>query len=261
MPDPRYRHQFRPAFSRLHEDRDLRWVVPLTVRYVLAIVGGRYSGKSAALAYLAEKRGFHTYTLTDDLRNEARRRGISPEPRHKLHDLAEELRAEHEDNAYLARLTLRRIHRDNLAHRNAPASAKRIAVAGIKRLEELEQFELLPAHGVICLKTDPDCMRYERARDAGLLARELEAIVDDQGRSPAVTKESFEHYLDERDLGTTKLLREGRAWTAGYCQDVRSLLDLDFAKPIDNSGRRADMYTSLDRVVHELDEEYRAVGG
>jgi len=262
MPDERYRHQFRPAFSRLHKDRDLRWVVPLNVRYVIAIVGGRFSGKSTALAYLSEKRGFHTYTLTEDLRDEARKRGVGLEPRHKLHDLAEELRAEYRDNAYLARLTLRRIHREHLAHRNTPSSTKRIAVAGIKRLEELQQFEFLPACHVVQISTDPDVeRRFERANRSGLLARELNAIVDDQGHSPEVTKESFQLHLDDRDRGTSSILREDRLWTAGYEQDARALLDLPSARNVDNNGTNAELYAQLDEVVRELDERYRAIDG
>ena len=112
-PNARYRGQFRPEFSRLHRDGDLFWVVPFPIRYAVGVTGERLAGKSAALAYLTEKRGFRLYSLATELRAIALHRGIPLEPRSWLQDLGDEVRAEHDDPAFLARLTLRRIRRDH----------------------------------------------------------------------------------------------------------------------------------------------------
>src|SRR4051794_27116556 len=87
----RYKGQFRPEFSRLHRDKDLFWVVPFSVRYVVAVTGERFAGKSACLSYLSEKRAFRIYSLANVLREIAIKRGMPIEPRTQLQDLGDEV--------------------------------------------------------------------------------------------------------------------------------------------------------------------------
>src|SRR4051794_22456679 len=87
----RYLGQFRPEYSRLHQDHDLFWVVPFRVRYILAVLGRRYAGTSSVLTYLGEKRNFETYTLTNTLRELALSRGIPLEPRSSLQDFGNQV--------------------------------------------------------------------------------------------------------------------------------------------------------------------------
>jgi len=253
----RYLNQFRPSYSRLHEDADLRWVVPFSVRYVIAIVGPRFSGKSVALGYLNEARGFRTYSLTDQLRTEAARRGMPLEPRAILRDLGDELRAQHGDPALLARLTLRRIQHEHQAHHPAPGPPQRIAVGGFKRPEELELFQLLGEDCEVIVVTAGDELRFKRARGSGMLAQELNDIVDDRGKSPPVTLRSFRRHVDERDLRGS-----GSPWTAGYGQAVQALLDMPAAhnNVLSNHGTLKDFYRRIDRVVSGLDEGHRTPG-
>lgn len=116
----RYDRQFRPTFSKLNRDEDLRWVAPLSVRYVLAVGGEWSAGKSAALAHLGERWHFRVYHRV------ALRSG--------LHDRTE-------DPAHLARLTLRRIHQDHLRQRRTAQPLPRIAVVGFEQPEEIKFFE------------------------------------------------------------------------------------------------------------------------
>lgn len=245
--DRRYNEQFRPEFSKLHADRDLRWVVPFSVRYLVAISGARFAGKSAALAFLSEKKGFELYSLATTLRETAVRLGVPLEPRYRLQDLGDELRAHFDDPAFLARMTLRRIHRDHLDQRGTIEPLRRIAVGGFKRREELQLFEAVGrfAHFRICAS---DETRLERAKDSGVGERELRSV----GFEGDLDEASFKRYIDARDL-------EGQdySWTDGYGQAVAEALAVP-SEEIENEGNLADLDEDLDAKVANLDRRYRA---
>ncbi len=251
MSDQRYQTQFRPEFSKLHRDRDLRWVVPFSVRYVVAVSGARFAGKSATLAHLGEKRGFELYSLASTLREEAVRLGVPVEPRYRLQDLGDELRAHFDDPAYLARMTLRRIHRDHLNQRGTIEPLRRVAVGGFKRPEELVLFETLGRFAHLRIEA-PDLTRIERARISGVGAREL-AHLDP---TPDLDATSFEEHIDARDQRG----REDR-WTGRYGQAVAELLALPAATTIRNEGNLAEFAELLDRKIEKLDERFRAFSG
>jgi dephospho-CoA kinase len=246
--DTRYNSQFRPEFSRLHRDRDLRWVVPFSVRYVVAVSGKRFAGKSTALAHLSEKRGFELYSLASVLREEAVRLGVELEPRTRLQDLGDELRAHFDDPAYLARLTLRRIHRDHLNQRTTIDPLRRVAVGGFKRPEELQLFEALGRFNHFRIDASLET-RLKRAVDSGVGDRELRHL----DPVPQLDKRSFVEHIDGRDL-------HGRDdfWTGRYGQAVEELLHSSAARPIKNEGSLADLGEELDREIDELDRDYRA---
>jgi hypothetical protein len=245
--DRRYNEQFRPAFSKLHADRDLRWVVPFSVRYLVAISGPRFAGKSAALAYLSEKKGFELYSLASTLREMAVEMGVPLEPRFRLQDLGDELRAHFDDPAYLARMTLRRIHRDHLDQRGTIEPLRRIAVGGFKRPEELRLFEALGRFQHLRISASDEA-RIERGRFSGIAARELRAI----GFDGEVDAESFRAYIDGRDLAGDE-----RPWTGKFGQAVGEVLQLPSAE-VRNEGTLADLAEQLDEKISLLDQRYRA---
>jgi hypothetical protein len=248
--DRRYHEQFRPEFSKLHVDRDLRWVVPFSVRYLVAVSGARFAGKSVALAHLSEKKGFELYSLATTLRETAVQLGVPLEPRYRLQDLGDELRAYFDDPAYLARMTLRRIHRDHLDQRGTIEPLRRIAVGGFKRPEEIQLFEALGrfAHFRIFAS---DATRRERARTSGVGERELRLV----GVEGDLDEESFRLNIDARDLGG----RDHR-WTAGYGQAVSEVLTAPSTE-IENEGTLADLDQGLDCEIKKLDALYRAFSG
>jgi dephospho-CoA kinase len=248
--DRRYNEQFRPEFSKLHADRDLRWVVPFSVRYLVAVTGSRFAGKSTALAYLSEKRGFELYSLATTLRETAVELGVPLEPRFRLQDLGDELRAHFGDPAFLARITLRRIHRDHLDQRGTVEPLRRIAVGGFKRLEELRLFEGLGRFQHIKVDAS-DKIRLKRAVASGVGERELRSI----GVDAKLDQESFRRHIDGRDL-------EGHSysWTEGFGQAVGELLKAP-SKVIPNEGKQADLAAALDEEISRLDKRYRAFSG
>jgi hypothetical protein len=246
--DTRYNEQFRPEFSRLHHDRDLRWVVPFSVRYVVAISGERFAGKSATLAHLSEKKGFELYSLASTLREEAVRLGVALEPRYRLQDLGDELRAHFNDPAYLARITLRRIHRDHLAQRGTIEPLRRVAVGGFKRPEEILLFESLGRFQHLKVAATL-ANRLQRAKRSGIGARELHLIDPDL----KLNKASFKRHIDDRD-------RQGddNPWRSGFGQAVAELMEMPGAEPVPNNDDLADLGSRLDEKIKQLDRLYRA---
>jgi dephospho-CoA kinase len=244
----RYSRQFRPEFSRLYRDHDLRWVVPFSVRYVIGVTGARFAGKSAALVYMADKRGFEMYSLGETLREIAVRLGVPLEPRYRLQDLGDELRAHFDDPAYLARITLRRIHRDHLDQRGTTEPLHRIAVGGFKRLEELQLFETLERFAHFSIVA-PQQVRFERALSSGIMERELRHLEP----RPKLDLPTFREHIERRDMN-------GRddPWTGTYGQAVAKLTDVPSAITIDNGGTYAALDQVLDHAIGKLDRSYRA---
>lgn len=254
LPSPaRYHGQFRPQYSRIHQDRDLFWVIPFPVRYIVGIVGLRFAGKSTVLSHLGEKHGFFVYNLSAVLREVAASRGVPLEPRAKLQDLGDEIRAERRDAGYLARLTLRRIRADFLTHRPLARPAPRIAVGGFKHPAEIEVFEKTARFQILAVDAN-DSTRFARANDSGLLKAELRAFPG----PPAPTADSFRRYIDSRD-------RRGHdfRWTAGYGQAVDGVMAkaADPDAHVANDDTLADLHQRVARCVDALDGRHRAARG
>ncbi|HEX2097260.1 MAG TPA: hypothetical protein VHF50_07830 [Solirubrobacterales bacterium] len=254
----RYKHQFPPAFSRLYADKDLSWVVPLRVDYIVGVIGFRFAGKSVALNYLSEKKGFRIYSLASAVRARADESGIPP-TRPNLQDLGDDMRAETEDGSRLARLALRQIRLDQLEH-NVVTPPVRIAVGGFKHPQELEAFERLTRFRAIRLHA-PLPLRYERARRSGLLRRELSEI--SPTRTPSM--KSFRGLIDGRDRHGAP----GRSWASGYEQAVDAVMATATA-PVDirnapvrrptrsDADKDEDLisfYEQIDRAVERIERD------
>jgi hypothetical protein len=236
----RYLQQFEPKLSQLGNDSDLWWVVPFSLRYVVGIAGRRFAGTSTALTYLSDKLGFKVYTLSQELREIARRQGIPLNSRERLQDLGDELRAQQQDGGYLARLTLQRIRADQL-HR--PESRARIAIGGFKHPSEIAVFEELDNFHFLQLSVG-ERRRYDRAVESGML--DLEHGRGRQGFT------WFKREVDARD-------RDGRSyhdWTGDYGQWVDGVLGKP-AKVIQNGLTRGKMFELLGDWIEELDREHQ----
>jgi hypothetical protein len=236
----RYLQQFEPKLSQLGNDRDLWWVVPFSLRYVVGVAGRRFAGTSTALTHLGDKLGFKVYSLSGELREIARRQGVPLDSRERLQDLGDELRAQRQDGGYLARLTLQRIRADQL-HR--PESRARIAVGGFKHPDEIAVFEKLDSFHFLQLHVG-EKRRYDRAVKSGML--DLEHGVARQGLI------WFKREVDARD-------RDGRGfhdWTGDCGQWVDGVLQQP-AKIIRNGFSRGKLFESLGDWVEELDREHQ----
>ncbi len=120
---------------------------------IIAVVGPIASGKSTAAGIL-RLRGFYSISLSDILREEAKRRGLRPS-RENLYALGEELRAKY-GRAVLAEMALKRIKA--LGARNA-------VIESVRWPEEVEALKRAGAV-VICIDA-PRWLRYLRVRRRG----------------------------------------------------------------------------------------------
>jgi molybdopterin-guanine dinucleotide biosynthesis protein len=244
----RYRWQFEPAFSRLHADDDLLWVVPFRVRYVLAICGQRFVGKTTAVSHLVEKHRFEHYSLSSTLRRMAAEAGVAEGDRVRLQDFGDTMRRQHSDPTWLARHTLREIRRDHLSHR-ASGPPARIVVGGFKRREELEVFRSIRQFHAIGLTCES---RYDRANASGIAAYELYL---DPGAK--VDPEQIDRDLDHRDRVGVDGAGDER-----YGQAVDEVMaSIPEKDQIANDGDVGALYGELSKRIRDLDLLYRRPRG
>lgn len=250
LDEQRYLGQFRPEYSRLHQDRDLFWVVPFPVRYMIGVVGYRFSGKSTVLSNLNEKHGFRLYNLSSSLREIAAERGVPLEPRARLQDLGDEVRAEAADGGFLARRLLRVIRADLLSLPPGQPPP-RIAVGGFKHPEEVSVFSQLQRFRLMAVEAEEQ-IRFERAMESGVLEEELSAFPG----PPAADLASFRRWIEDRDQRGG-----GNPWTQGYGQSVEKVLESVTAEhaTVTNNARLSDLHAEVRNHVIELNQNSSAM--
>lgn len=165
----RYVGQVKPAFSQLQADADLRWAAPLALRYILGVVGERYSGKSSVVDFLVARRGFRLYRMVHVVRDEAARRGVDPNDRKELRRFGDILRGQHGPDA-IAVLVWMRLRQD-LLDADRDREPKPVVVEGFKRPEELRAFQRLATFRTLVLDVDPE-VRLARAEQGNWLVDE-----------------------------------------------------------------------------------------
>jgi len=280
----RYQGQFRPKFSRIHQDPDLWWVTPMGIRYMVGVVGLRATGKSTVVAYLAEKKGFDVYSMSRIVRDEAEARGLSLK-RTTLQNLGDELRLEGlstvpEDGppgSYLARLQLRQIHQRHHFHNRRKGPKARVAVVGFKHPDELALFRQMTRFTTLLVSCSNEA-RARRALETGLLLRELqeanvampEANALCRGRVRSQMEQLFFEHLDGRD-------RDGHSyapWAGDLGQAVGRIVQDAEAHLVDEptgAGGEAvriinqapfddlhevELFRHIDTLVDQLDHAY-----
>lgn len=165
----RYKLQIKPALSRLHMDDDLKWVTPLAVPYVVGIVGEHYAGKSTAVDFLATRKHFRLYRLTQFVAEEARRRGRDSDDRATLRAVAREMREERGD-AVLAQLAFERI-RAELLDPDRSRQLVPVVIEGFRVPAEIEAWQDLEFFRPIVVEADIR-IRRQRAVEGGWLDRD-----------------------------------------------------------------------------------------
>lgn len=162
----RYSLQIKPALSQLHRDKDLLWLTPFAVRYVLGFVGERFAGTSTAIGFLFSRHHFRLYRLNQFVNEEARRRGLDAADPQVLATLTAELRDEY-GPAILAQLAFQRIRSDLLdpGRRN---NLVPVIIDDFQTREEMEVWQQLDLFRSVFVDT-PLRRRRERAVRNGLL--------------------------------------------------------------------------------------------
>jgi hypothetical protein len=269
----RYNGQFRPEFSRLYEDPDLLLITPLPVRYVVGVVGKRWSGKSATLTILREELGFDVHGLTDLVRATAEAQGRDSTDRRVLQEMADAARVEHAspsldndfgDGAYLARRMLRRLHDHHVHHSRRLNPPQRVALNGFGHPDEVEVFCRLPQFRIVRLVCD------EEAREARVPDGRLEKDAEAFGLSFTNSEEAFAQ-VDRCDLDGSEV----SPWAGDCVHSVQAVLDrvkelamsdeptaggvqakeLVFDLDIESKSGQSD----LESIVSKLDRQFRTL--
>lgn len=261
-PTERYLGQFRPEFSKLHQDRDLYWAIPFSVPAVLAVVGKRFAGVDTVIEYLRTRHGFLEYTLGDELRRIAEERGVPIQHRRYLQDLGDQIRTEAEDAGYLARRVLRRVRGDHLG--KPPWSLPRgVVIGGLKTPGELEVISAIDNFACLQVEAEDDEVRFWRAVGHGVLAEEFEADRKRREASGELAKgelslwdehsdeehREYFHKLDEiHDQG-----HPGR-WPKDYrgapAEVIAKLKEPCLVR--NDSCSTGELHAEIDRVLHKI---------
>lgn len=259
----KYLGQFRPRFSRLHEDQDLYWVVPFHVDYFVGVVGPRFAGKKTVMNYLAQRHGFRTYSLSDVLRRHATERGISWGSRSAMQDFGDELRFDLRDPGFLMRETIREIRQDHLSRRDTGRPI-RVAVGGFKNQEEFALFQKLQRIEILGVSAD-EKTRFDRASRTGILERELAAVEQRDGQEAGTLprdENSFRRYLDERDWkGARSRTKGGTEYGQAVGKIIRAATTHARASGLGailgNDGDLRTLFEEIDRHVATFERRYR----
>lgn len=185
-------------------------------RLLIGLVGPIGAGKGEVAKYLVGK-GFSTFTLSDQVREEARRRGIKEPTRENLQNLGDELRETFGEEV-LAKGALAEIRQEGVLL---------AVISGIRNPAEV--CYLRHQEGFFLIEvTAPQRIRFERTHT----------------RSRSNNSRTWEEFLDadDRDLGTG---------LANHKQNVQACLALaDFT--IDNRGSKGEFYEQVALILVEI---------
>ena len=156
----RYLTQLKPELSRIERDRDLTWIAPPPIGYIVGVLGMRYAGATRVADHYASRRGFRLYRFMHVLRDEARRQGSDPEDQAVLRTIADKLR-ERYGRDYLAIKLWERI-RSDLLTADRCREPLRVVVEGFKLPEELYALGHLAAFRPLVVDCGP-ARRVEHA--------------------------------------------------------------------------------------------------
>ena len=185
-------------------------------RLLIGLIGPIAAGKGEVAKYL-EKDGFSTFTLSDQVREEARRRGISEPTRKDLQNLGNELRKTFGEEI-LARRALVEIEQGGVLL---------AVIGGIRNPAEVCYLKHQGRFFLVGV-TAPQRIRFERTH----------------GRSRSNNSRTWEEFLDadSRDLG---------AGAVNHKQNVQACLALaDFT--IDNHGSKGELYEQVALILAEI---------
>ena len=217
----KYQRQVGIPFSRIHDDRELPCLVPLSWKLAIGIVGLCMSGKTTLLGHLQEEHGFRFFSLSRILRNLAAARAVPLVARPKLQDYGDELRSTF-GREYLAREAIKAIYRDRV---EGGEGIDEVAIGGIKNLGEVEALCKIENFFLVGV-TAPVELRRDRAVKDGW----FEGSLDD-----------WRSRIDARDLQETNECGQ----QVGKCIAKAQI-------EIRNDGSKKDLLSRCDEIVRDL---------
>lgn len=219
----RYHEMTKPVPTRLHEDKDLRYLGPTVEPIIIGIASSIAAGRTTAVGHLLDRHGFTLFSLGDMLKDEAVARGL-PIGRSALQELGTELREIH-GNAYLAA-------RLRTSSRWLSSRATLVIVDSLKHEDEVEEFRKQRRFTLLGI-TAPQEKRWERLRNR-------------RRQGDPESPEAFQQQ-DAIDRGLE---------STPHGQEVDRLLEIADSENedclIDNSGTVTEFLSELDRFVMRL---------
>jgi dCTP deaminase len=234
----RYEGQLKPAVSRLDQEEDLRWIPSIATKYVIGVVGERFSGKSTAVNFLIGRRQFRLYRLSQFVYEEAQRLGVDASDKANLRKVGNSMRERHGPDV-LARLAFFRIRREFLdpEYRKVPTP---IVVEGFRTAEEIETWQSIGHYRTLVItSTAPE--RLKRAEQGSMFTEE--ELSADKPTDPDEALAWFEDQID------SKVTRTGILETAS-----KNRLTIE----IDNREGVPELHKNLSLKVLRLDRWWRA---
>jgi hypothetical protein len=191
MKQSRYHGQFGIEFSKIHEDRELAYVVPLEYRIIVVIVGLKYAGKTVVTDHLVEDLGFRLYSLSRFVREEVDRLALPQTDRAILKEHGDRLRRRYGCD-YLAKRVVQSIRRD-IIERLEPVT--HISVDGIKNTGEIEFLKRLPRIVTIGVAADGE-ERRQRAESDGEFHGSIDGFVGAVDGPDCNSKDGYGQQVD-----------------------------------------------------------------
>jgi len=137
---------------------------------IIGVVGTNAAGKDTAAQYLAEKLGWPVFSMSDELREIARSRGLTTE-RTTLQKLGNELREKYGGD-YISKLILKKYSDDFI-------------ISSIRNPQEIEPLKYSERFVLLMIDADPK-IRYERAKTR------MRSIEDSQTFEEFIKAERYE---------------------------------------------------------------------
>jgi dephospho-CoA kinase len=210
----KYQRQFGIPFSKIHEDAELPYVVPLRCKLVVGLVGLKLAGKTTLSSYLVEEHDFRFYSLSQILRDMAIARGIPINSRSAMQDFGDEMRKSR-GNDYLTRAVVRQIYRD-IVEFGEPM--RDIVIGGIKNTGEVSALRAIKTFHLIGIEAGAET-RHRRAMLEGWFKEPLEVWrqridqrdhqnVDDFGQQVGKCLESADIMIVNESASKTDFLND-----------------------------------------------------
>lgn len=229
----KYQRLFTTGFSKIYEDEDLLYIVPLRYTLIIGVVGLRGAGKRTIMVgHLVQKKRFKYYSLSSIVREETEKRGLDLGKRENLQNMGDMLRKEN-GAGYLAEKIIKQIRYDLI---EKGEETRYICIEGLKNpgeisiLSKLRNFFLL---GVDAGVKD----RWKWSKEAGSIPQTMSL---DEFRN----QEKRDRGIDQPKYGQN----------VSECMKMVEKASLGLI--IENSAEKKlkSIYESIDRKIEEIQE-------
>lgn len=243
----RYSNSISPGFSKIHEDKELAYIVPANLQSVIGIVGLRGSGKSIISKFLIEEENYRYYSLSHIVRKELLKLALERNSANQQ-KIASKFRERYSQKnnkdqyGYLAKETIRQIRSYAIIDKDI----KNIIIEGIEHLDEIKVLIKMKNFFLIGIDACPET-RFARLKKEGARSPELnwnQFLEDNKrelGGDPSPYAQNINKCLEE-----VKIMERNNK---GY------LLDNNLIKRVNGEKRDksiSEIHLEIKQVIEEI---------